>query len=134
MLTPPWSTFKKSFTKCQFDKIDIFQYVLYIHKQGNNCRWYSNIYWHLVLLFKYWAYFSKILCLHEYHSILVSFFSKNLHNINFFKMFYHVFSTKINPRGASIHRINDLFPLKPPLEIKREDLKTIPKEDQTKYE
>ena len=30
-------------------------------------------------------------------------------------MFYHVFSTKINPRGASIHTINDLFPLKPPL-------------------
>ena len=32
-------------------------------------------------------------------------------------MFYHVFSTKMNPRGASIHRINDLFPLKPPLDI-----------------
>ena len=33
-------------------------------------------------------------------------------------MFYHVFSTKINPRGASIHRIKDLFPLKPPLDLK----------------
>ena len=32
-------------------------------------------------------------------------------------MFYHVFSTKINPGGASIHRINDLFPLKPPLDL-----------------
>ena len=30
-------------------------------------------------------------------------------------MFYHVFSTKTNPGGASIHRKKDLFPLKPPL-------------------
>ena len=46
----------------------------------------------------------------------MTFFIKNLHNIIFFsKMVYHIFSTKINPRGASIHRINDLFPLKPPL-------------------
>ena len=37
-------------------------------------------------------------------------------SIFFSKMFYHVFSTKINPRGASIHRINDLDSLKPPLE------------------
>ena len=51
---------------------------------------------------------------------IIPFFSKNLHNIIFFsKMFYHVFSTKINPRGASIHRINDLFPLKPPLAHRR---------------
>ena len=30
MLPRPWSMFKKSFTKCKFDKIDLIQYVLYI--------------------------------------------------------------------------------------------------------
>ena len=30
-------------------------------------------------------------------------------------MFNHGFPTKINPRGTSIYRTNDLFPLKPPL-------------------
>ena len=32
-------------------------------------------------------------------------------------MFYHVFSTKINPGGVSIHRINELALLKPSLVI-----------------
>ena len=35
---------------------------------------------------------------------------------HFLKMPYLFFHTKMNPRGASIHRTNDLFPLKPPLE------------------
>ena len=30
MLPHPWSMFKKSFTKCMFDKIDIIQHLLYI--------------------------------------------------------------------------------------------------------
>ena len=30
MLPHPWSMFKKSITKCKFDKIDIIQYVLYL--------------------------------------------------------------------------------------------------------
>ena len=46
----------------------------------------------------------------------MTFFSKNLHYIKVFsEMFYHIFSTKTNPRGASIHRKKDLFPLMPPL-------------------
>ena len=46
----------------------------------------------------------------------MTFFSKNLYYIKkFSEMFYHVFSTKTNPGGSSIHRKKDLFPVKPPL-------------------
>ena len=46
----------------------------------------------------------------------MTFFSKNLHDIKFFpEECYHVFSTKTNPGGASIHREKDFFHLKPPL-------------------
>ena len=38
MLAHPWSIFKKSFTKCKFDKIDIIQYLLYIIRVIN-CRY-----------------------------------------------------------------------------------------------
>ena len=37
-LPHPWSMFKKSFTKCKFDKIDIIQYVLYIIRVIN-CKY-----------------------------------------------------------------------------------------------
>ena len=46
----------------------------------------------------------------------MTFFSKNLHYIKKnSEVFYHVFSKKTNPGGASIHRKKELFPLKPPL-------------------
>ena len=49
-------------------------------------------------------------------SIFVTFFCKILHYIKFFsERFYHVFSTKTNPEGASSHRKKDLFPVMPPL-------------------
>ena len=100
----PMSIFKKSFTKCKFDKIDIIQYVLYIIGVIN-CKYQNGTL----------IYFLPF-CLREYNSIFVNFLSKNLHYINFFsKMFYHVFSRKINPGGVSIHIKKGLFPLKPPL-------------------
>ena len=37
-------------------------------------------------------------------------------------MFYHVFSTKTNPRRASIQRINESAPLKPSLEASKQIL------------
>ena len=46
----------------------------------------------------------------------MTFFSKNLHYIQFStKLLYLVFSTKVNPGQASIHKINKLPPLEPSL-------------------
>ena len=41
----------------------------------------------------------------------MSFFSKNLYDIKFFsEMYYHVFSTKADQEGGSIHEKKNLFP------------------------
>ena len=44
------------------------------------------------------------------------FFSDNLCYIKFFsEMYYHVFSTKVDQEGGSIHKKKNLFPEKMPL-------------------
>ena len=41
----------------------------------------------------------------------MAFFSKNLYYIKFFsEMYYHVFSTKADQKGGSIHEKKNLFP------------------------
>ena len=52
MLAPPWSIFKKSFTKCKFDKIDIIQYVLYIIR-AIHCRYENGTLISIAILFRF---------------------------------------------------------------------------------
>ena len=60
------------------------------------------------------AIYESVLFRIRLYSILVTFCIKNLQiNCIFYKS---VFSTKVNPRGASVHRINKLSTLKSSLE------------------
>ena len=52
MLPHPWSMFKKSFTKCKFDKIDIIQYVLYIIR-AIHCRYENGTLISIAILFRF---------------------------------------------------------------------------------